>query len=88
MAVHRIHYDHPYATAVEGYARLVVHGPHQATLMLNLAAEVVGHLPALFTYRSLAPLVAGEAVASEARPKDDGLSIRVRRTVISSDFER
>jgi 3-methylfumaryl-CoA hydratase len=33
---HRIHYDHPYATAVEGYKGLVVHGPLQALLMLDL----------------------------------------------------
>jgi 3-methylfumaryl-CoA hydratase len=33
---HRIHYDHPYATAVEGYPGLVVHGPLQALLMLDL----------------------------------------------------
>lgn len=32
---HRIHYDHPYATQVEGYADLVVHGPLIATLMLE-----------------------------------------------------
>ncbi|ECB6741087.1 protein dehydratase, partial [Salmonella enterica subsp. enterica serovar Panama] len=35
---HRIHYDYPYATGVEGYSGLVVHGPLQATLLLNLAA--------------------------------------------------
>jgi hydroxyacyl-ACP dehydratase HTD2-like protein with hotdog domain len=36
---HRIHYDAPYATAVEGYAGLVVHGPMQATLMLKRFAS-------------------------------------------------
>ncbi len=33
---HRIHYDLPYATGVEGYEGLVVHGPLQALWMLNL----------------------------------------------------
>lgn len=33
---HRIHYDRTYATEVEGYAGLVVHGPLLATLMLDL----------------------------------------------------
>lgn len=33
---HRIHYDRPYATGVEGYPGLVVHGPLLATLMLDL----------------------------------------------------
>jgi len=33
---HRIHYDHEFATGVEGYPGLVVHGPLIATLMLDL----------------------------------------------------
>jgi hydroxyacyl-ACP dehydratase HTD2-like protein with hotdog domain len=39
---HRIHYDHPYVTQVEGYPGLVVHGPLQATL---LAHHLLDHLP-------------------------------------------
>lgn len=34
---HRIHYDRPYATEVEGYPGLVVHGPLIATLLCDLA---------------------------------------------------
>jgi 3-methylfumaryl-CoA hydratase len=33
---HRIHYDHPYTTRVEGYPGLVVHGPLIATLLVDL----------------------------------------------------
>jgi 3-methylfumaryl-CoA hydratase len=33
---HRIHYDRDYATRVEGYPGLVVHGPLVATLLLDL----------------------------------------------------
>ena len=33
---HRIHYDRPYVTGVEGYPGLVVHGPLIATLLLDL----------------------------------------------------
>ena len=33
---HRIHYDRRYATEVEGYPGLVVHGPFIATLLLDL----------------------------------------------------
>jgi 3-methylfumaryl-CoA hydratase len=36
---HRIHYDHPYATTVEGYPGLLVHGPLTATLLMNLLLE-------------------------------------------------
>src|SRR4051812_16591494 len=37
MNSHRIHYDRRYATEVEGYDGLVVHGPLIATLLLELA---------------------------------------------------
>lgn len=76
---HRIHYDYPYATGVEGYAGLVVHGPLQAVWMLNLATQLMGHLPATFRYRGLSPLTAGIPVAIEARPVPEGLALRVRR---------
>ena len=39
---HRIHYDRRYATEVEGYAGLVVHGPLIATLLLGLMQDHVG----------------------------------------------
>jgi 3-methylfumaryl-CoA hydratase len=63
---HRIHYDAAYATGVEGHGGLVVHGPLQATLMLNLAARGAGRTPRRFAYRGLAPLHAGETFAVEA----------------------
>lgn len=56
---HRIHYDYPYVTEVEGYGGLVVHGPLQAALLLNLAAAQSGRAPARFTYRAVAPAIAG-----------------------------
>lgn len=56
---HRIHYDLPYATGVEGYAGLVVHGPLQASLLLNLAAAIGGSTPRVFDYRGITPLIAG-----------------------------
>jgi 3-methylfumaryl-CoA hydratase len=34
---HRIHYDQPYTTEVEGYPGLLVHGPLLATLLTDLA---------------------------------------------------
>ncbi|MBA8909929.1 hydroxyacyl-ACP dehydratase HTD2-like protein with hotdog domain [Aminobacter ciceronei] len=37
---HRIHYDRDYACEVEGYPGLLVHGPLQATLLMNLAARI------------------------------------------------
>lgn len=59
---HRIHYDHPYATAVEGYRGLVVHGPLIATLLLDLARRTLGSDAALasFSFRAVSPAVADE----------------------------
>lgn len=69
---HRIHYDQPYVTGVEGYADLVVHGPLQASLMLNLAAELGGGVPATFRYRGLSPLTAGQHFQVRAVRRPDG----------------
>jgi 3-methylfumaryl-CoA hydratase len=59
---HRIHYDLPYATQVEGYPGLVVHGP----LMTLALAEVVrleGGLPRItsLSHRAVRPLFCGES---------------------------
>jgi 3-methylfumaryl-CoA hydratase len=72
---HRIHYDQPYATAEEGYAGLVVHGPIQATLMLNIAATLAGTTTLALDYRGLSPLIAGGRFLVKARRNPDG-SIR------------
>jgi len=58
---HRIHYDQPYVTGVEGYPGLVVHGPLQATLLLNLAAAMGAPSSFRFRYRGLSALIAGPA---------------------------
>lgn len=58
---HRIHYDWPYATQIEGYPGLVVHGPLIATLMLGAFCRA--HPKAQlhrFTYRGLRPLISPE----------------------------
>ncbi len=76
---HRIHYDHPYATQVEGYEGLVVHGPMQAVWMMNLAVHAANRTVRRFSYRGLSPLICGAAVAIEARETAGGLDLRVRR---------
>lgn len=53
---HRIHYDTPYAQAIEGYPGLVVHGPLQATQLVHLAERVRGSRPARFDFRAYSPL--------------------------------
>jgi 3-methylfumaryl-CoA hydratase len=58
---HRIHYDRRYATEVEGYPGLVVHGPLIATLLMDLLRR---NLPAAnvarFSFRAVSPLFYNE----------------------------
>jgi len=75
---HRIHYDLPYATGVEGYAGLVVHGPLLATWMQHLACDLLGAVPALFSYRGLSPLICGATALIEGRVTGQGAELRVR----------
>jgi 3-methylfumaryl-CoA hydratase len=69
---HRIHYDAPYATGVEGYPGLVVHGPLQATLLFHLAARVEGRQPDRFSFRSLSTLFDREVMLLNAGAVADG----------------
>jgi 3-methylfumaryl-CoA hydratase len=62
---HRIHYDRPYATTLENYPELVVHGPLLALLLLDAAARHGGRAPARFAYRAVSPAFAGEALRVE-----------------------
>jgi 3-methylfumaryl-CoA hydratase len=63
---HRIHYDRRYVMEVEGYPGLIVHGPLQAALLLNYAAQLRGHPPSRFTFRSLSPLFDNDVFALHA----------------------
>jgi 3-methylfumaryl-CoA hydratase len=54
---HRIHYDRRYATEVEGYPGLIVHGPLQATLLLDLLRRnLPGAQVSRFEFRAVSPL--------------------------------
>jgi 3-methylfumaryl-CoA hydratase len=57
---HRIHYDNAYATQVEGYPALVIHGPFTAAKLAGLAARD-GDLTH-FAFRAEAPLFLGQPV--------------------------
>lgn len=62
---HRIHYDRDYATKVEGYPGLVVHGPLQATLLLRFASEL-SKPPTSFEFRSIGPIFDGAPLTLNA----------------------
>lgn len=54
---HRIHYDRSYATMIEGYPGLVVHGPLTATLLFDLLLrQYPGAAVRAFTFKALSPL--------------------------------
>ncbi len=56
---HRIHYDKDYAVHEEHYPGLVVHGPLQATLLLDLSRRHAASAVRKFEYRAQHPLFAG-----------------------------
>jgi 3-methylfumaryl-CoA hydratase len=53
---HRIHYDRSYATTIEGYPGLVVHGPLTAVMLLELVRFGTRRAVTAFTFRGQAPL--------------------------------
>lgn len=63
---HRIHYDMPYVTGVEGYPGLIVHGPLQATLLAAHALAVVPGRLARFSFRGMRPAFAGRPLSLHA----------------------
>lgn len=70
---HRIHYDVPYVTEVEGYAGLVVHGPLIATLALR--SFVRAHPEAwvkTFAFRGVRPLTVPDAFYVGGRITEPG----------------
>ncbi len=76
---HRIHYDAPYARAEEGYPGLVVHGPMQATMLAQFAADIRGLRPARFEFRSLAPLFDTGDFTLNGADDGDGLKLWTAR---------
>ncbi len=54
---HRIHYDRPYVTGVEGYPGLIVHGPLIATLLVDLLRrELPDARLRAFSFKAASPL--------------------------------
>jgi 3-methylfumaryl-CoA hydratase len=72
---HRIHYDRAYAVGVEAYPGLVVHGPLQATWLLEYAAEIFGRTPKKFKFRGVSPLFDFDRFSLCARQVETGLEL-------------
>jgi 3-methylfumaryl-CoA hydratase len=75
---HRIHYDQPYATKVEGYPGLVVHGPLIATLLVDLLRR---HRPQAvlraYSFRAVRPLFDTGSFHVCGAPDDAGRAARL-----------
>jgi 3-methylfumaryl-CoA hydratase len=69
---HRIHYDYPFTTKVEGYRGLIVHGPLTATLLLDAAKRKVAGTLTSFEYRGIAPLFNDEPITLAGRSSAAG----------------
>ncbi len=82
---HRIHYDRPYATQVEGYPGLVVHGPLMATLLVDLLRRHTPRRLAAFDFRATAPVFDTASFTlfgtpeGGGAPEGDGAALWVRR---------
>jgi len=75
---HRIHYDRRYATEVEGYPGLVVHGPLIATLLLDLLRRERPHaVVAGFEFRAVRPTFDLHPFSVHGRPSADGRSVEL-----------
>lgn len=72
---HRIHYDTPYATQIDGYPGLVIHGPMQATLLAQFAEKLMGSGLRRLDYRALSPLFAISDFTLNAEKEAEGLRL-------------
>ena len=68
----RIHYDLDYCRQVEGYPGLVVHGPLQALLLLDLCRRHARRPVTRFEYRALHPVFHFERFSVNGNPSADG----------------
>ncbi len=69
---HRIHYDRTYAVEEEGYPDLVIQGPLQATLLLNLAIAEGGSCPRRFSFRGVAAACGAQPLRCRAWRAEEG----------------
>ena len=68
----RIHYDLEYCRNVEGYPGLVVHGPLQVILLLDLARRHEPRAVKRLEYRALHPVFHFERFSLNGKPAADG----------------
>jgi 3-methylfumaryl-CoA hydratase len=81
---HRIHYDRRFATEVEGYPGLVVHGPLIATFLMDLLrSNLLGVSVSCFDFRAILPIFDLAPFVISGRVEPGGTSVKLW----TSDFE-
>jgi len=74
---HRIHYDLPYVTQVEGYPGLIVNGGLSTLLIFELAREHASSPIRMFSSRNVKPLFVGNDLHVCGAPGADGRSAKL-----------
>ncbi|MEO7726710.1 MAG: MaoC family dehydratase N-terminal domain-containing protein [Burkholderiales bacterium] len=74
---HRIHYDLDYAKHEEHYPGLIVHGPLQTTLLLDLCRRHSARPIKKLDYRAMHPVFHDERFTINGNPQNDGSSAEV-----------
>ena len=72
---HRIHHDLDYVRDHEGYPGLIVHGPLQTLLILELCRDKATRPVKRLEYRALHPVFHTERFSVNGNPSDDGATI-------------
>ncbi len=74
---HRIHYDIDYCRKQEGYPGLIVHGPLQTILLLDLSRRNAARPVRKLDYRALSPVFHNEKLTVGGIPAADGASAQL-----------
>ncbi len=74
---HRIHYDHPYVTQVEGYPGLVMNGGLTTLLVYELARAHAKSPVKIMISRNVRPMFANRAISVCGEPSADGKSAKL-----------
>lgn len=74
---HRIHFDLDYCRQEEGYPGLVVHGPLQTLLLLDLCRRHEPRQVRKLDYRALQPIFHFERFTINGKPEPDGSTARL-----------
>ena len=78
---HKIHYDFPYATKVEGYPQIVVHGPLMATFLLDLISNIIKESKQnllKFSFKLRSPVFVGGKINTQAIKINNGLDLWIK----------